>query len=139
MINRGMNNKIHGFVALAVLTFSSLCMANEGHRVYFVSPQDGAKVKREFTVKFGVEGMAIKPAGVMDAKTGHHHLIIDKGSIPEGEVIPTDDQHLHFGKGQTETKVKLSKGEHKLTLQFADGAHRSYGPAMSSTITVLVK
>ena len=55
------------------------------------------------------------------------------------EVIPADDKHLHFGKGQTETMVKLPPGKHTLMLQFADGAHKSYGPGMSAKIEVTVK
>ena len=53
--------------------------------------------------------------------------------------MPTDDTHIHFGKGQTETELKLAPGKHTLTMQFADGAHRSYGPDLSSTISVTVK
>ena len=45
---------------------------------------------------------------------------------------------LHFGKGQTETDVPLTPGPHTLTLQFADGAHLSYGPTLSSTIKIQV-
>jgi hypothetical protein len=35
-----------------------------------------------------------------------------------------------FGRGQTETVVKLAPGKRTLTLQFADGLHQAYGPAM---------
>jgi hypothetical protein len=90
-------------------------------------------------VKFGVEGMKIVPAGTMTEGTGHHHLIIDGAALPKGEVIPANDKSLHFGKGQTETDLTLPPGDHTLTLDFGDGAHRSYGPAMSQTVTVHVK
>ncbi|MBN9095062.1 DUF4399 domain-containing protein, partial [Pandoraea pnomenusa] len=108
-------------------------------RVFFVAPADGAVVSNPVVVKFGVEGMTVKPAGEVVANTGHHHLIIDGDPIPAGQVVPADDSHLHFGKGQTETTVNLTPGDHTLTMQFADGAHRSYGPAMSQTIKVHVK
>lgn len=108
-------------------------------RVYFVEPQNGATVKSPFKVRFGVEGMAIAPAGDMKPDTGHHHLIIDGSTVPQGEVVPTDDSHRHFGKGQTETELTLPPGEHTLTLQFANGAHQSFGEAMSSSIKMLVK
>lgn len=90
-------------------------------------------------VKFGLEGMALKPAGDMTPDTGHHHLLIDGKPVPKGDVIPATDHSLHFGKAQTETDVKLPPGQHTLTLQLGDGAHRSYGPELSSTITVNVK
>lgn len=107
--------------------------------VWFVEPKDGATVPSEFVVKFGVRGYEILPAGQMKEGTGHHHLLINTVSIDKGKAIPADEKHLHFGQGQTETKVKLAKGTHKLTLQFADGAHLSYGESLSSTITVHVK
>jgi hypothetical protein len=59
--------------------------------------------------------------------------------MQKGLVIPADEKSLHFGKGQTEADVKLTPGDHKLTMQFGDGSHRSYGPEMSQTITVHVK
>jgi hypothetical protein len=108
--------------------------------VSFDAPKDGATVKSPVAVKMKVEGMKIRPAGedANDTTSGHHHLLIDAGPAPEHQVIAADATHLHFGKGQTETEVKLPPGDHTLTLQFADGAHRSYGPAMSKTITVHV-
>ncbi|MES2857375.1 MAG: DUF4399 domain-containing protein, partial [Bdellovibrionota bacterium] len=59
--------------------------------------------------------------------------------VKRGEVVPADDRHIHFGLGQTETTVKLPKGKHTLTLQFADGNHASYGEMMSQTISITVK
>ncbi len=121
---------------------ASLLLAGTAHAaggVQFVEPKDGAAVAQEFTVVMAVDGMAIKPAGDASDQTGHHHLIIDAGPMPAGEVIPADATHLHFGKGQTETALKLAPGKHRLTLQFADGAHKSYGPDWSQTITVDVQ
>lgn len=111
----------------------------KGAGVSFVTPADGATVSSPVTVKFGLAGLSIKPAGDMSPGTGHHHLLVDQGPVPEGQVIPADAQHLHFGKGQTETTLTLPPGEHTLTLQFANGAHQSYGPALSQSITITVK
>ena len=107
--------------------------------VSFGTPADGATVASPVHVKMQVQGMEIKPAGEIVEGTGHHHIIVDGGSIPAGQVIPMDATHIHFGKGQTETDLELTPGEHKLTLQFADGTHTSYGPDMSATITVTVE
>ncbi len=107
--------------------------------VYFMEPAEGATVSSPFKVKFGVKGMDIKPAGDQVKGTGHHHLLINLDSKPEGEIIPFDEKHMHFGKGQTEAEVKLPPGNYKLTLQFADGFHLSYGKPMSSTLHVTVK
>lgn len=102
------------------------------------SPKDGARVPMKFKVKMVVTGMTIGPVGDLAKGKGHHHLIVDGGAIPAGQPVPADATHLHFGKGQTEAELELSPGPHRLTLQFADGAHMSYGPAMAQTITVNV-
>ncbi len=107
--------------------------------VSFVEPKDGATVASPFKVKFGVAGMDIKPAGDMAANTGHHHLLINAAPIKAGESVPFDTQHMHFGKGQTETDLTLAPGNYTLTLQFANGAHQSYGEPLSKSIKVTVK
>ena len=38
-----------------------------------------------------------------------------------------------------EAEVELSPGEHTLTMQFADLAHRSYGEQLAATIKVTVE
>lgn len=113
--------------------------AAEGQSVSFVEPRDGATVTSPFRVKFAVVGMEVQPAGAVVPNAGHHHLLIDSASIGKGQPIPFDEKHLHFGKGQTEAHVVLPPGQYKLTLQFADGAHQSYGATLSQTITVTVK
>ncbi len=110
-------------------------------RVFFDGLVDGAKVKSPLKVKFGLEGMTILPAGKnpADKTSGHHHVIVDGKPTPIGAGVAADKTHIHFGKGQTETELTLATGKHTLTLQFADGAHRSYGKALSATITVEVE
>ena len=98
-------------------------------RVFFVEPQDNATVGQDVKVVMGIEGMEIKLAGDMTPDTGHHHLIVDAPMIAEGEIVPVDkpEQYKHFGKGQTDAAIRLAPGRHTLTLQLADGAHRSLG------------
>jgi hypothetical protein len=107
--------------------------------VWFVEPKDGATLTSPFKVVFGISGMAVERAGEIKADSGHHHLLINLGPMTAGEAIPVDDAHLHFGKAQTEAEVKLPPGNYKLTMQFANGAHVSYGPAMAASINVTVK
>lgn len=101
--------------------------------------KDHQTIPKKFLVKFGVEGMTVHPAGAIVEGTGHHHLIIDGGSLDHGTIVPADEKHIHFGKGQTEYEVTLSRGKHELTLQFADGMHESYGKEMSETVHVIVR
>lgn len=110
-------------------------------KVFFKAPADGAKVKSPVKVVFGLEGMTVQPAGTVvgDKTTGHHHVIIDGAPVPAGKMVPTDSRHIHFGGGQTEAELTLAPGKHTLTLQFADGAHQSYGPTLASTVTIEVE
>lgn len=109
-----------------------------GPGVYFVNLTDGANVKSPLYVQMGVKGMDVEPAGKIDEGKGHHHIIIDGNFVEKGQMVPKDETHLHFGKGQTSDTLKLSEGSHTLTLQFANGAHESYGKDWSKTITVNV-
>ena len=120
-------------------------MAPAGAKVLFVEPQNGATItgpvadgKVVVHVKMGVEGIEVRPAGEQVDGTGHHHIVVDGQGIPLGDVVPKDDTHLHFGKGQTEADVPLAPGAHTLTLQFADGAHLSYGPQLTSSVKIQV-
>ncbi|MES2741368.1 MAG: DUF4399 domain-containing protein [Pseudomonadota bacterium] len=118
----------------------SVCMAGAfAQSVSFVEPADGAVLTSPFKVVFAVSGMEVKPAGEVVEKSGHHHLLINAEPVKAGESVPFDATHLHFGKGQTETEVKLAPGQYSLTMQFANGAHQSYGPELSKTIKVTVK
>lgn len=108
-------------------------------RVYFANLKNNQTIPTRFKIQFGLEGMKVHPAGEIVEGTGHHHLIIDGSAIPAGQVVPADAQHIHFGKGQVETEIELKPGKHKLTLQFANGAHLSYGPEFSDTVDVIVK
>ncbi|MCB9664464.1 MAG: DUF4399 domain-containing protein [Alphaproteobacteria bacterium] len=124
-----MDHDAHAFVALD----------GDGKRVFFQAPADGATVTSPLAVVFGAEGVEVKPAGTMEPNTGHHHLVIDGAPVAAGEAVPADATHIHYGKGQTETEIELAPGQHTLTMQLADGMHRSYGPDFSATITVTVE
>jgi hypothetical protein len=123
-------------LAAALLTLSAGAFAQS---VSFAEPANGATVSSPFKVKFAVTGMDVKPAGDMTANTGHHHLLINATPVKAGEVIPADEKHIHFGKGQTETEVTLPPGNYTLTMQFANGLHQAYGPAMNKEIKITVK
>lgn len=114
--------------------------APSGVKVYFISPRDGATVSSPVTVRFGLKGMGIAPAGVQKDATGHHHLLIDVAPPPLDQPVPTDDQHLHFGAGQTETVITLPPGKHTLQLLLGDFAHMPHDPpVMSPPISITVK
>ncbi len=109
--------------------------------VFFIEPADGATVPPTFTVKFGVKGMTIAPAGTDQPNSGHHHLLIDVADLPDMKLpLPATEQVVHFGKGQTETAVTLAPGRHTLQLVFANYLHIPHDPpVISKRITVTVK
>lgn len=115
--------------------------APEGAKVYFIAPQDGATVDKTFTVKFGLKGMGVAPAGSEAPATGHHHLLVDATELPAlDKPLPASDNVRHFGKGQTETEVTLPPGKHTLQLLVGDKNHVPFDPpVISEKITVNVK
>jgi hypothetical protein len=61
--------------------------------------------------------MGIAPAGTEAGNTGHHHFLVNPPPLGHGSDgadkfdagLPSDGNHQHFGKGQTETTLSLSK------------------------------
>jgi hypothetical protein len=113
--------------------------APAGVKLYVIAPHDGETVANPVTVRFGLAGMGVAPAGVAFEATGHHHLIVDAPLPPLDQPIPNDAKHLHFGKGQTETTLTLPPGRHTLQLLLGDLNHVPHDPPVTSepiTITV---
>jgi hypothetical protein len=112
-----------------------------GAVVYLVSPADGAQVKSPVTVRFGLRGMGVAPAGVFADATGHHHLLIDVETLPPDNLpLPANDNVRHFGLGQTEAEITLAPGTHTLQLVLGDALHIPHDPPVRSekvTITVV--
>ena len=122
--------------------------APDGAEVYFVGLEHGATVSNPVTVVFGLRGMGIAPAGVEHQGTGHHHLLINRPPLGEGEFgadewvypLPADENHLHFGGGQTEITLDLPSGTHTLQLVVGDHNHIPHDPPiMSDVITITVE
>ena len=115
---------------------------------YFVNLSDGDTVSGPVKVIFGLSGMGVAPAGVEKENTGHHHLLIDRAPIGEGEDgaeefeygILADENNIHYGKGQTETVLDLAPGTHTLQLVLGDALHVPHNPPIfSDRITITVK
>jgi len=112
----------------------------DGAKVFFVNLKDGQKVKSPVKVEMGVSGIALDTAGLIRQASGHHHILIDAGdSLTAGTVVPKDSLHLHFGNAQKLAELKLAPGTHRITLQYADGIHRSYGGKLAAAINIKVE
>ncbi len=137
------------FCGLAVLLPSAKALADGGIPrserpeqavLYFISPEDGATLTSPVTVRFGLREMGVAPAGVQKSATGHHHLIVDADLPPMDLPVPKDDQHLHFGAGQTEVDLDLAPGRHTLQLLLGDHNHVPHDPpVVSEQITIQVE
>ncbi|MEO1536681.1 MAG: DUF4399 domain-containing protein [Pseudomonadota bacterium] len=137
-------------ICLAALTgpvFAQGTPAPDGATVYFVNLEDGATVTSPVKVVFGLSGMGVAPSGIEKENTGHHHLFVNRPPLGEGDFgaeelelgIPADDNHIHFGGGQTETALELPPGEYTLQLVLGDAGHVPHATAVASdviTITV---
>lgn len=135
-----MTTALRTLIATLALSLFTLTTQADTLAAYIISPSHGETVTSPVTVKFGLKGMGVAPAGVEQNNTGHHHLLIDLETLPDTDKpIPADDQHVHFGGGQTETTVDLEPGEHTLQLLLGDHLHRPHSdPVMSEKITITV-
>ena len=122
----------------------------KGARAYLIGVKEGKVYKNSakgIKVMFGLSGMGICPAGLTASgeplpNTGHHHLLVDAGPVDLKKPLPADqpDTVKHFGKGQTETVLKLKPGKHTLQLILGDYAHvPHHPPVMSKKVTIIVK
>jgi hypothetical protein len=141
--------------ALAVLALSTTSLwaggetpSNADAAVYFANLADGQTVSSPVRVVFGLRGMGVAPAGTEKEMTGHHHLLVNRPPLGEGEDgenelsngIPSDENHLHFGGGQTEVDIELPPGQHTLQLVLGDAGHVPHStPIVSEVITITVE
>jgi len=140
--------KAAAIVALtASMALAERTAAPEGAEVYFINLEDGATVSSPVKIKFGLSGMGVAPAGTEKENTGHHHILLPRpplGEGPDGDEeleygLPADENHIHFGGGQTEVSLDLPAGTHTLQLVLGDLNHVPHDPPITTeviTITV---
>ena len=123
--------KMKLFLRILLILFSINAFSE---KVYFINLKDGDELKSPFLIQFGLSGKGIAPAGTDVDNTGHHHLLINVDEVNYSMPIPSSKQHLHFGLGQTETKLSLPPGKHKLQLILGDKYHVPHDPPLVSEI-----
>lgn len=135
-------------IMLSSQSFAGETPSPDGAKVYFINLSDGDSVEAPFVVNFGLSGMGVAPAGTEKENTGHHHIFINRPPLGEGaddaelmeNGVPTDDNHRHFGGGQTEVTLDLPAGTHTLQLVLGDEFHVPHNPpVVSEVITITVK
>ncbi len=141
--------RIFAAAAALVLAVSSLSVGQaqertpspKGAKVFIISPKNGETVSSPVTVKFGIKGMTLAPAGTKQESSGHHHLLIDTDPPADlSQPLPATDKIVHFGKAQTETTLTLPPGKHTLQLLLGDHNHIPHNPpVLSKKITITVQ
>lgn len=132
----------------ASMALAERTAAPEGAEVYFIGLEDGATVSSPVKIKFGLSGMGVAPAGTEKENTGHHHVLVNRAPLGEGPDgaeeleygLPADENHIHFGGGQTEVLLDLPAGTHTLQLVLGDLNHVPHDPpVVSDVITITVE
>ena len=125
-------------VSLTAITaaFAGETPSTPGAEVYIVNLEDGATVQSPVTVVFGLVGMGVAPAGVEQEGTGHHHMYLNRPPFGEAEGddeileigVPADENHIHYGGGQTQATYELEPGEYTMQLVLGDHFHVPHDP-----------
>jgi Domain of unknown function (DUF4399) len=112
--------------------------APAGAMAYIIEPVDGARVASPVRVVFGLKGIGVAPAGVDRNDAGHHHLLVD-AAMPSNLALPlpSDEQHRHFGGGQTEVELTLAPGRHTLQMVLGDHLHIPHDPPIASSVVTI--
>ncbi|MEW5703284.1 MAG: DUF4399 domain-containing protein [Pseudomonadota bacterium] len=123
-------------------------------KVFFVTPKNGTTVRQTFAIVGGFESLKLTPAGTVNEKGGHLHLLIDTDLPPLDKPIPPGpaidrtghadmqggQQFLHIASGASDIRVTLDPGEHTLQLLLGDHNHVPHDPPVfSEKITITVK
>ena len=108
--------------------------APKNAKVFFIDLKDGQTIPAKMTIHFGISGMNLAAAGNDRPNTGHHHLLIDTELPGLDQPIPSDFNHLHFGRGQDEMELSLTPGAHTLQLLLGDGDHVPHNPPVVSPV-----
>lgn len=127
-------------IALVLAACSSRAGNEPEGRVFFTNINDGDTVDSPVTVQWSAKNFTIEPAGEVKAGAGHLHIMVDADCIAAGQIVPADDNHLHYGKAQMEATLELTPGEYTLCLQAADGIHTALtGDGLVQVVTITVR
>jgi len=139
------NKQLLKILALVLFCLTLVACSSSGGndaewRVFFTNLNDGDTVGSPVMVQWNAENFTIEPAGEVKAGAGHLHIIVDAACVTAGQIVPADDNHLHYGKAQTEATLELTPGTHTLCLQAADGVHTALaGDGATQVVTITVR
>jgi len=130
-------------IALAVAATVAACGSDandaadgDDASVGIAAPEDGATVSSPIALELTADNFVIEPAGEVRDGAGHLHAMIDVPGVDPGEVIPSDESHVHYGDGATTDELDLEPGEHTICVQAGDGVHTALDLTDTVTFTV---
>ena len=133
------------FLSASTLTSEVLdknveCKSGEP-KVFFIKPSNNfVSDSGSVNLEFGLKNFNILPAGTIGCDAGHHHLLINTPLPDLKRPIPSDKNHIHYGKGQTSATIDLPPGKHSLRLILGNFAHIPHeNPIYSEEIIIIVK
>ena len=133
-------------VRLMVLAAASVTVSCAAQAQGKPAPKDayisfGRRTALRSRERSGVVSVCATWVGDDFQNSGHHHLLVDVNeALDVNEPIPQDKNHLHFGAGQTETRLELQPGKHTLQLVLGDAKHFPFNPPLvSEKITITIK
>ena len=127
------------------ILLSFLNLSHSGHHknpsIKLEGISNGKTYSSPIELKFIVNNMKVRKAGVKERNSGHHHLLINLDKLPDLELpLPMTENIIHFGKGQTSTSLNLDPGKYTIQLLFADYSHTPHKiPLMTDKITFFIK
>ncbi|MEY3214135.1 MAG: hypothetical protein RIT28_4616 [Pseudomonadota bacterium] len=107
-------------------------------RLTLTTPKEGEVVKNPVAVSFTTTGLTLGPAGAPTPGQGYAVVMVDGRPVPAGEPVTRREQVIHLDDGAAALSLTVGPGAHTLTVQSVDGLGRSYGEALSATVSFTV-
>ncbi len=76
-------------------------------------------------VSLAVGNFVVRPASEAEAGEGYLVVVVDRGCVPSGELIPFEPEYVHLSDGALKTQIWLGVGTFHLCVQGVDGQHRA--------------
>jgi hypothetical protein len=102
-------------------------------QVFFIEPEDEAQIKEfPFNVKIGSEGL--------DESSGHYVIVwgVDDPYPAEGQLVPTDENHIHLEPGQSEIQLDPAGGQQPIHVILVDENKMVTDTSLSDSIGVTI-
>ena len=92
------------------------CSQERQPGVFIKNVKDGDILSSPINLEFDVEGFELGPSGSIGERISHHHLLVNRDSIMNELVIPSDVNHIHYSNGERKETIQLEPGSYLLTL-----------------------